>query len=253
MKTLWSFWDGKDDPLIRKCQTSWKKHLPNWDIRLLNSKDLNLYSIIKPQSFERLSLATKSDVVRLSLLYEYGGLWLDASVWLNDNLNILDQYNSYDYYGLRHKNNAYIESWFLYAPKPKNVLIYMWLQALNSILDSHEIEAHMAYLQPCTSNNKYFMVYQAYCFCVQQDQVFSDSYQRLLSNDYADQVLNFYSPWKSLASQGRVVKFTRKGREMYRYRRWPRMQLFIFAISVTVIVIVSIAIYCLSKRAEVSS
>lgn len=237
MKTLWSFWDGKDDSLIRKCQTSWKKHLPNWDIRLLNSKDLNLYSIIKPQSFEQLSLTTQSDVVRLSLLYEYGGLWLDASVFLNGNLDFLDRYRAYDYHGIRHKKNSYIESWFLYAPKPKNDLIHMWLQTLNSILDSHRIEDHVAYSQPCTSNGKYFMVYQAYCHCVQQNQVFANSYHRLLSNNCADQLCKFYSPWKSVAQNGQVVKFTRRHRKMYTYCRFPRLPICISAVMIVVLIV----------------
>jgi len=46
----------------------------------MNKSCFSEYHILKPQSFDALEPAVQADVLRISLLYEYGGLWLDASV-----------------------------------------------------------------------------------------------------------------------------------------------------------------------------
>ena len=86
-KIIWSYWSGPKNYFVKKSYESWKKYLPEWDIKLLNDEDLVKYDIKKPDNFEKLVKAKQSDVIRLNLLYNYGGVWLDATIILNDNLD----------------------------------------------------------------------------------------------------------------------------------------------------------------------
>ena len=45
-----------------------------------------LLKFIPKKSWERMSMPAKSDVIRVFLLYNYGGVWLDATVCLTESL-----------------------------------------------------------------------------------------------------------------------------------------------------------------------
>ena len=45
-----------------------------------------LLNFIPKKSWERMSIQAKSDVIRVFLLYNYGGVWLDATVCLTESL-----------------------------------------------------------------------------------------------------------------------------------------------------------------------
>lgn len=67
--------------MIRQCLASWRKYLPDYDIRLWNMDSLNYDAI----PFTRDALAHRkwafvSDYVRLYALYHEGGIYLDSDV-----------------------------------------------------------------------------------------------------------------------------------------------------------------------------
>ena len=45
-----------------------------------------LLKFIPQKSWDRMSLMAKSDVIRVFLLYNYGGVWLDATVCMTQGL-----------------------------------------------------------------------------------------------------------------------------------------------------------------------
>ena len=92
IQIIWSYWDGPQDELIKKCFKSWYKYLDDWKINILNEKNLDKFGIIKPNTWSELLPATKSDVIRLNLLYNYGGVWMDASILLHRNFDWLKKY-----------------------------------------------------------------------------------------------------------------------------------------------------------------
>ena len=85
IKIIWSYWDGPDNDLNKCCLKSWKKFLPEWDIRLLDRDSVEIYIIKKPSTYSNLTITAKSDLIRLNLLYNYGGIWLDTSILLHQN------------------------------------------------------------------------------------------------------------------------------------------------------------------------
>ena len=140
-KIIWSFWFEIDYPKsIEICIKSWKFHHPNYQIKLLNKTNILEYlPDFNFSEFENLNHANLSDIIRLKLLYHYGGIWLDSSVFLNDKLDdyFLKFYkNNLDllcFEGLNHNNKLLpiTESWFLVTYK-NNQLIKAWLDLLTT-------------------------------------------------------------------------------------------------------------------------
>lgn len=73
--------NDKKPESIRKCIDSWRKYLPDFELRLWDINSFDYYAI----SFTREALAAKkwafvSDYIRLFALYNYGGVYLDSDV-----------------------------------------------------------------------------------------------------------------------------------------------------------------------------
>ena len=95
-RVIWTCWfQGLDDApsLVQRCIQSWIKHNPGWDLRCLDRhtvlhyapslNDLNLTNAV-------ITAASLSDIVRINLLHEYGGVWVDASLFCNRPLDAPD-------------------------------------------------------------------------------------------------------------------------------------------------------------------
>lgn len=78
-------WFGKNPKpeIVKKCIESWKKYCPDWEIKEWNESnfDISVHPYIK-EAYERKKWAYVSDVVRLLVVYEYGGVYLDTDVEL---------------------------------------------------------------------------------------------------------------------------------------------------------------------------
>ncbi len=68
-------------PKIAKCLETWKRHLPDYDVMLWDTKrfDLNT-SVWVRQAFEKRKYAFAADYIRFYALYHYGGIYLDSDV-----------------------------------------------------------------------------------------------------------------------------------------------------------------------------
>ena len=73
-----------NDPLpevIRQCIASWRKYLPDYEIRLWNMDSLDYDAIpFTRDALARRKWAFVSDYVRLHALYHEGGIYLDSDV-----------------------------------------------------------------------------------------------------------------------------------------------------------------------------
>lgn len=88
-RKLWLFWwQGMENApaLVQKCYESVKSNLgKEWDIVLITENNYNKYAsfpeyILKKLDKKQITLTHFSDLLRLELLINYGGLWLDATV-----------------------------------------------------------------------------------------------------------------------------------------------------------------------------
>lgn len=82
-KKIHYVWLGKGEKNERtqKCIESWKKYLPEYEIKEWNEDNFDIeYNDFTKQSYEKKKYAFTSDVIRLYALYTEGGIYMDTDV-----------------------------------------------------------------------------------------------------------------------------------------------------------------------------
>ena len=81
-KVIHYCWFGgkKKSKLIKDCIQSWKNNLPDYEIIEWNKKNTNLSFPFVKEAFKRKKWAFVADFVRLKVLYENGGIYLDTDM-----------------------------------------------------------------------------------------------------------------------------------------------------------------------------
>lgn len=182
---VWSFWDGPENKTVTKCNLTWKKYLKESDINTLSLSDMSDHDFILPKSFSDLNVQLKSDIVRLNLMYKYGGIWLDKTIKLNNDMKWMYKFvekNGKDHYympKMLFKN--YPESWLIVCPLPGNPDI---LKILNLTVEISEYfpDHYKTYIyKDCKCNytegkgrrKGYFLIFQAFCYLDKNDPEFN--------------------------------------------------------------------------------
>jgi hypothetical protein len=92
-ETIWQFWDnpaGKTTPkIVTASIESVKRFKGDFDHKLLDHSTIGNYSDLPGYVFDRLkngkiSYAHFSDLLRLNLLKNHGGIWMDATLYMTD-------------------------------------------------------------------------------------------------------------------------------------------------------------------------
>ena len=151
-KIMWSFWDSKELPeQIRLIHENRAKKLEQygWKLYMLNGKTVGDYIDLSnlPKNFDKLIVQHKADYYRLLLLQKYGGVWIDASIIINNPGAINDLYNESvqkhsEFTGFTLEpgpgitdRSKYIENWFIMVPVGSPI-IDKWLTEFISAIDS---------------------------------------------------------------------------------------------------------------------
>lgn len=90
-KVLHYCWFGKQKKplLINSCIQSWKKFLPEYDIVEWNEENSDLNQPYVKEAYRLKKWAFVSDFVRLKVLYENGGIYLDTDMMIVKSLDTL--------------------------------------------------------------------------------------------------------------------------------------------------------------------
>jgi len=157
-KKIWTYWDNPDNPskglpkVVKLCMESWRKFNPNYEIVLLTKKNIKGYITIpdeirthphyndSPQRF--------ADLVRLYVLEEHGGIWIDASVLVKQPFDdwLFPKYGEFagyyiGTYGID-KKVPVIENWFLAANKGSK-FIKRWKDEFLEIANFKDIHGYL--------------------------------------------------------------------------------------------------------------
>jgi hypothetical protein len=125
--------------VVEKCIKTWIIKNPNYKINILDDNSLfsennininDIYDFLPNYDNLKnfLSRQSLSDIIRLFLLYKYGGLWVDATCFCNLPLTYwINDINKMDFFAYRNpgsiitpygvKEERLIDSWFLYSNK----------------------------------------------------------------------------------------------------------------------------------------
>ena len=82
-KTIWLLWyqGWKHAPfVVRAVAKSWQQHNPAWDVVFISRHNVNKYINVSYLDAPHVTAQAKSDIIRLNLLAEYGGVWADATM-----------------------------------------------------------------------------------------------------------------------------------------------------------------------------
>jgi len=139
---LWSFWHDDNFPEpVKLAIKSWEHYTP-FTIHVLTLDTMWDYITKEdlPSNFDKLSVQKKTDLLRLSLLYKYGGTWCDSTFimtkpikdWFPDSYDLfgfyIDKFTTKEEYPI-------LESWFISAPRGSPP-IKLWREEMNKhVLD----------------------------------------------------------------------------------------------------------------------
>lgn len=86
---------GNEKPeIVKSCLNSWLKFCPNWEIHEWNESNFDVTNVpYMKEAYEQKKWAFVSDVARLIVVYQHGGIYLDTDVEL---LDTLDNWINYD-------------------------------------------------------------------------------------------------------------------------------------------------------------
>lgn len=98
-KTIHYCWFGRNPKpdLAEKCIKSWKKHCPDYEIIEWNEDnfDISACPVYVRQAYEAKKWAFVTDYVRLKVVYDHGGIYMDTDVELKKSLDSLLNHQAY--------------------------------------------------------------------------------------------------------------------------------------------------------------
>lgn len=132
-KTIWMLWfQGMDQApyIVRKCYDSWVERNQGWDVVFLDKDLLAKFRAegrLTPES-AGLSLQQASDLIRLGLLAEYGGVWADATSFCVRPLDewLFPKLESGFFAFARPGRDRILSSWFLAAERDNYLVTRMY-------------------------------------------------------------------------------------------------------------------------------
>lgn len=89
-KVIWTYWHQAPVPeFIAQCHANWQRFAPDHELRVVYQNTLNLWldAQVITEQFNQLPPFRQADWLRLQLLAQHGGIWMDASTLLSQNLD----------------------------------------------------------------------------------------------------------------------------------------------------------------------
>jgi len=172
IKKIWILWlqgwDSAPD-LVRLCLESWEYHNPDWEIHMLDLKNIENYVDIASDisDWGDITPTGFSDVVRLYLLKEHGGVWVDSTCFCNRPLDdwLPEHLNESFAFQL---SDVKVASWFIAAEKDsyvidrwKDATLDYWKERLagNDVLNDEYRWVHILFLRLYKSDPKFREIY----------------------------------------------------------------------------------------------
>lgn len=140
---IWICWfQGEEQApeIVRTCIQSIRRYYPDKEIIVLDDNNLSNYVvlpdyIIRKRKLGRISNAHYSDLIRIDLLCNYGGIWLDATVLATSTFLELDKFPLFVYKQLDLTRQEQYQpivasSWIISAQKGQRILLltrkFLW-------------------------------------------------------------------------------------------------------------------------------
>lgn len=153
---IFTFWEGPMPAYIEMCLETWQDKFP---FIVLNYDNLEAYTEYDIESAKRFTLPIQADAVRVHVLRDNGGYWLDAdTIMLTDHLpdaDILgDIWNGTNTIGYLHteKGSKMFTKWATYQDKRIKSSYEVWSLLGNNFTDAYlqkNNDVKIGSIQPC--------------------------------------------------------------------------------------------------------
>ena len=157
--SYWAEGELNSPPIVRMCINSQRQAYPDSYVFLDDSCIEDWIEVPEVIRKKRTCMSTThySDVIRLLLLKEHGGTWLDSTVFVTNKLEIK---NGSFFAFTRPGDPFLLSSWYLQSMVPNNYLISKWLDSL------------LNYWSANTSLSDYFLLHYLFEANYHQDRKF---------------------------------------------------------------------------------
>lgn len=137
-RNLYLYWVGEEYKLISILRNLIYLHSTNgvgYKIHLITDKNLKDYVKNVPPYFDKMQKAHQADFVRVNVICDYGGVWLDSDTLVLNSLDSLFDYiDSADGFFIK-ENNAILWNG-VFGSRPNTQLMIAWKTEMMKILDS---------------------------------------------------------------------------------------------------------------------
>ena len=190
---IWFYWsDGVENApkIVHICLKSIKKYIPNMDVVLLDKHSIKKYIKLPKHVMEKykngvICEAHFSDIVRVNLLKEYGGLWLDSTIFLTGAIpqDIFEaEFFAPSLCDINPKKSTEFKykslllpgvfcNYFMYVSKPHNYV----MECMVAFLNEYWKERNWA---------DYFLFYEFTAVAMEEDNKFFDCIMNVIRNHY---------------------------------------------------------------------
>ncbi|KAJ3327993.1 hypothetical protein HDU91_004223, partial [Kappamyces sp. JEL0680] len=164
---IWTYWDREPvDPVISHCIATWKEaNGPDFSVTILSRQNLAQHlSTPLPQHFDEIQAAFRADWIRLAVLKEKGGYWVDASFIMTKSLHLLssivekDDTEGFMFYlegWTWDPMYPYFENWLI-AARPGSKLIEAWLNEFTIVVNDYAMsDMYLAHLKKTYGAEQY--------------------------------------------------------------------------------------------------
>lgn len=148
---IWICWfQGEEEApeIVKKCINSVRKHASGDEVIILTEENITDFVTIPNIVLEKyrdgqISKTHFSDIVRLNLLAQQGGLWVDATVFMTRDLDLSLYFHS-DFVSLKHStkispsfDTGYWTTYFVYVPR-KFELVQYTAMTINKYIEEYD-------------------------------------------------------------------------------------------------------------------
>lgn len=209
-KVIWVCWlQGMENApdVVKNCYASLQKFCPYFDIKVITLENIREYAhfpdyIWQKYKAKRITNTEFSDLLRLALLSEHGGYWIDSTVFLTASIPQAIQkadFFAYHCYSYIKSNN-----WFLKASK-EDILI----NNMKSLM--------FEYWKHENRLINYFLYHLFFDLMIEKSQYLAKQWSKvpLLYDDCYDLEYNFFTPysdelWQKIKQKTSIHKLSYK-------------------------------------------
>jgi hypothetical protein len=151
-KRIWTYWDREDriPKTVKMCMRGWAKWNPDYEIILLTKKNYKGYVTIPEELTSHPNFndmpARFADLVRVWVLAEHGGIWIDSSIILKAPLDdwLFPKYAEFSgfYIDGMTKTTPVIENWF-FACNKGSPFVKKWRDEFSKIAQYSCVEQYV--------------------------------------------------------------------------------------------------------------